>query len=330
MRWLRWIGLLAAFTNCACAALPLRDGWSFVPGAQDLIRSGNWGCLSQVSASEGAITISAGTGFNTVINTTGPLLQVQGDVSILATLATPASGGTYLTLVGTLNTGDWWSGLKRLDVGVAGGVQVNYWTGSSPNAVAQTLPLPPGGGDSVNLEVARVGNQFVVFVNGVETGRVADPGIFASGRVYLGFNVAPGSRLTVLALAAAQPSDTVTKASLAAPYLQVAERSGTALRDVAERRGFLVGAAVNPTLFGETGYAQTLGREFNLVVAENAMKFAATEPALGRFSFCQGDQIVAFAEANGMKVRGHTLVWQQSLPNWLTSGGFSSAEAGAI
>ena len=39
---------------------------------------------------------------------------------------------------------------------------------------------------------------------------------------------------------------------------------------------------------------------------------------------------MAFAQANGMKIRGHNLVWQQDLPAWLTQGNFSSADAAKI
>ena len=42
----------------------------------------------------------------------------------------------------------------------------------------------------------------VVFVNGSQAGSLADPGLFASGQMYFGFNVAPGNTLNILALAA--------------------------------------------------------------------------------------------------------------------------------
>src|SRR5437016_3642220 len=105
---------LLFLASCAAAATP-RPGWTLVPGAQDLIQTGSWGCVPQVSAASDSVTVTAGAGFNTVINTSGPLLQVQGDFSILATLSS-SGAATYLTLVGTLNSGEWWNGLKRLDV----------------------------------------------------------------------------------------------------------------------------------------------------------------------------------------------------------------------
>src|SRR5262245_11524210 len=71
-----------------------------------------------------------------------------------------------------------------------------------------------------------------------------------------------------------------------------------------------IGAAVNMNPFrNETPYRDALGREFNMLVAENAMKFDALHPAQNTYNFTDADALVAFAEANGMAVRGHVLVW---------------------
>ena len=52
------------------------------------------------------------------------------------------------------------------------------------------------------------------------------------------------------------------------------------LRDAADARGLRIGAAVNMSPFrNEAIYTQTLGREFNMLVAENAMKFDAMHPS---------------------------------------------------
>jgi endo-1,4-beta-xylanase len=49
------------------------------------------------------------------------------------------------------------------------------------------------------------------------------------------------------------------------------------------------------------------------------MKWGNIEPSRGSFSFGSADQIVNFATQNGMKVKGHTLVWFDQNPSWLTS-----------
>ncbi|HKQ77388.1 MAG TPA: endo-1,4-beta-xylanase [Blastocatellia bacterium] len=103
------------------------------------------------------------------------------------------------------------------------------------------------------------------------------------------------------------------------------------LRDAADNRGLRIGAAVNMTPFGnEPIYTQTLAREFNMLVAENAFKFDALHTARNTYNFTNADALMAFAEANNMAVRGHALVWHSQIPGWLTGGNFTRDDVIAI
>ena len=95
------------------------------------------------------------------------------------------------------------------------------------------------------------------------------------------------------------------------------------LREYADRIGVLVGTAVNPSKFKESEYAATLVREFNMVEPENVMKWGAIRPAQDKFNFGPGDEVVAFAQAHKMKVRGHCLLWSEHNPAWLSKGSFT-------
>src|ERR1700730_8210826 len=95
------------------------------------------------------------------------------------------------------------------------------------------------------------------------------------------------------------------------------------LRDEADKKRILVGAAVNPALFAEGPYASILAREFNMVEPENVMKWGAIRPAQDKFNFARGDEVVAFAQAHKMKVRGHCLLWSEHNPAWLSRGRFT-------
>ncbi len=100
------------------------------------------------------------------------------------------------------------------------------------------------------------------------------------------------------------------------------------LRDLADKHGFYVGAAVAiRPLRSEPAYQETLKREFNIIVAENAFKWTGVHPAKDSYNFVDTDALVAFAEANHMKIRGHTLVWHKQLPRWVTTGSFTREEA---
>ncbi|WP_257009779.1 endo-1,4-beta-xylanase [Evansella halocellulosilytica] len=78
---------------------------------------------------------------------------------------------------------------------------------------------------------------------------------------------------------------------------------------------FLIGAAVNQqTLQTEQNLIK---KHFNSLTAENEMKFEHLQPAEGQFSFEYADKLVSFANDNGKKVRGHTLVWHNQTSDWL-------------
>ena len=95
--------------------------------------------------------------------------------------------------------------------------------------------------------------------------------------------------------------------------------SAQSLRELAEKRGLKIGAAVNPARLSEPAYAETLAREFNQAEPENAMKWAPIHPARDQFNWTQADAVVTFAREHGMAVRGHTLVWHRQTPAWVTS-----------
>jgi endo-1,4-beta-xylanase len=98
------------------------------------------------------------------------------------------------------------------------------------------------------------------------------------------------------------------------------------LREAADQDGLLISTAVRPSQLAESAYASTLAREFNMVEAEDAMKWWVLRPDAATYDFRQGDELVRLAQAHGMKVRGHCLVWGRSNPEWLSQGRFSAQQ----
>ncbi len=93
------------------------------------------------------------------------------------------------------------------------------------------------------------------------------------------------------------------------------------LKKHADRLGLNFGTCVGTAFYNnEQAYIDVLKREFNTVVCENAMKPDATQPSQGTFRFTNADKLVAFAQQNNMKIRGHTLVWHNQNPSWLANG----------
>jgi endo-1,4-beta-xylanase len=95
--------------------------------------------------------------------------------------------------------------------------------------------------------------------------------------------------------------------------------AGTTLGASAAERGRYFGAAVAAGRLGDATYVGILNREFNSVTAENEMKWDATEPQQGRFTYTNGDRILNHARANGKTVRGHALLWHAQQPGWAQS-----------
>jgi endo-1,4-beta-xylanase len=103
------------------------------------------------------------------------------------------------------------------------------------------------------------------------------------------------------------------------------------LRSLAEEAGIEFGVAVNTDLLANNGkYRHIVNTQYSSVTAENVMKWEALNPAPGVYDWAAAEELIANAEANGQVVRGHTLVWHNQLPTWLTTGDYSAEELRTI
>ncbi len=94
------------------------------------------------------------------------------------------------------------------------------------------------------------------------------------------------------------------------------------LRSSCGRSGVDVGAAVDAdALRSDDTYREAVAANFTSVTPENAMKWTVIRPQADEWDWAAADEIVDFAEQEGLDVRGHTLVWGQDagngLPAWL-------------
>lgn len=74
-------------------------------------------------------------------------------------------------------------------------------------------------------------------------------------------------------------------------------------------------------------YDESILKNFNLVVAENEMKWESIQPSEGVFVFSNADKLIAKAGDLDMQVRGHTLIWHSQTPSWAFAGSYEDAEA---
>ncbi|KAI0350645.1 endo-1,4-beta xylanase [Trametes cingulata] len=97
-------------------------------------------------------------------------------------------------------------------------------------------------------------------------------------------------------------------------------------------RKLYFGTATNSEQWNDTTYFNILknNAEFGQVTPANVMKWFATEPEEGVFTFQDGDIIANFTEKTGKLLRGHNCVWHNQLPDWLENGTFSPSQLAFI
>ncbi len=92
----------------------------------------------------------------------------------------------------------------------------------------------------------------------------------------------------------------------------------TPLRELAAPHDLRIGASVQHTALAvDEDYRRVLLHDFDTITLENELKWAEVHPRPGVFALDRAEEVVDFATANGLRVRGHTLVWHQQNPPWL-------------
>ena len=80
---------------------------------------------------------------------------------------------------------------------------------------------------------------------------------------------------------------------------------------------FMIGVAVNQRNVTNPEQQALIKQEFNSMTAENDMKPEPTEPQEGQFNWENADRIANFARQNGIKLRGHCLMWHSQIGRWM-------------
>lgn len=89
---------------------------------------------------------------------------------------------------------------------------------------------------------------------------------------------------------------------------------------------FKIGVALNKNQIRQRQQKENelIKREFSSLTAENVMKWEEIHPKKDRYNFKTPDLLVSLSQDNNQDLIGHTLVWHNQIPRWVTREGNGS------
>lgn len=80
---------------------------------------------------------------------------------------------------------------------------------------------------------------------------------------------------------------------------------------------FTIGVAVNQRNISDPTQIELIKKQFNSITAENDMKSGELHPSEGVWKWDRADKVANFCRQNGIKLRGHCLVWHSQFCDWM-------------
>ncbi|MBQ0141674.1 MAG: endo-1,4-beta-xylanase [Prevotellaceae bacterium] len=80
---------------------------------------------------------------------------------------------------------------------------------------------------------------------------------------------------------------------------------------------FKIGVAVNVRNITNDDQIALVKKNYNSITAENDMKPGSVQPREGQWNWGNADKIADFCRQNGIKLRGHCLVWHSQFCDWM-------------
>ena len=99
-------------------------------------------------------------------------------------------------------------------------------------------------------------------------------------------------------------------------FISAGAQGAQSLKD-AYKDYFLIGVAVNQRNVSDEQQASLVKKEFNSITAENDMKPGEVHPQEGVWNWERADRIADFCRKNGIKLRGHCLMWHSQMADWM-------------
>ncbi len=138
------------------------------------------------------------------------------------------------------------------------------------------------------------------------------------------YRFALSSLLLLLSACGGGSSSSSNNSSADMPNDQTTEQPTVTVASLSQLASFPIGAAVpagnaHNSLFSRSSLQAVVQQHFNALTAENIMKPEFLHPTENSFFFTDADQLLTYAQANGLGLHGHVLIWHSQLPQWIPS-----------
>ncbi|HEX2114729.1 MAG TPA: endo-1,4-beta-xylanase [Alphaproteobacteria bacterium] len=100
-----------------------------------------------------------------------------------------------------------------------------------------------------------------------------------------------------------------------APLAEPVPDEAVGLDALAAAKGLRFGAALQPRHFADAAYVAVVRRETGVIVGENAQKWHVIARDAAP-NYAEADALAGFAAVNGLRLRGHALLWYLHVPTW--------------
>jgi len=99
------------------------------------------------------------------------------------------------------------------------------------------------------------------------------------------------------------------------------------LGTIAAKNGLMFGAAAGPVIDKDVGYRELYTTQTKIITTDIALKMGTLAPMAGPKRFESADRLLQFCASNRIPMRGHCLIWNEWVPQWIKSMSNSERQA---
>ncbi|MCO6500492.1 MAG: endo-1,4-beta-xylanase [Vicingus serpentipes] len=102
------------------------------------------------------------------------------------------------------------------------------------------------------------------------------------------------------------------------------------LKQAAQSANIDLGFAISPDYIGDSIYRELILQNATSITSEWGPVMSEIKRYPNRYDFSMADATIKWAHTNGLKVKGEHLIWHLSDPDWIKTGGYTTAQLDTI